>query len=53
MYIIHEDLILADWGFDILALRGTALVISLFTKGVSQLSEKEVEISRNVRTEFM
>ena len=40
---------MADRGFDItedLALRGTSLCIPPFTKGKSQLSQREVETSR-------
>ena len=47
--LIHGDLVLADWGFDItepLALCGASLAIPPFTKGKSQLSKKEVETAR-------
>ena len=42
-------MVMADRGFDItedLALRGTSLCIPPFTKGKSQLSQREVETSR-------
>ena len=54
-HLIHGDVVLADRGFDIsedLALRGVTLAIPAFTKGKSQLSQREVEMSRvlsNVR----
>ena len=47
-YLIHGDLILADRGFDItedLAPQGSTLAIPPFTKGKTQLSQREVEIS--------
>ena len=50
-YLIHGDLILADRGFDItedLALQGSTLAIPPFTKGKTQLSQREVEISREL-----
>ena len=48
---MHGDLVLADRGFDIvedLALRGMTLAIPPFTKGKSQLSQREVETSREL-----
>jgi len=48
-HINHDDLVLADRGFDItedLGLRGASLAIPAFTKGKSQLSQREVETSR-------
>jgi len=54
-HINCDDLVLADRGFDItedLGLRGANLAIPTFTKGKSQLSQREVETSRalsNVR----
>lgn len=47
--LINGDVVMADRGFDItedLALRGTSLCIPPFTKGKSQLSQREVETSR-------
>ena len=47
--LINGDMVMADRGFDItedLALRGTSLCIPPFTKGKSQLSQREVETSR-------
>ena len=49
--LMHGDLVLADRGFDIsneLALRGATLAIPPFTKGKSQLSQREVEESRSL-----
>lgn len=50
--LIHGDLVLADRGFDIaddLALFGATLaLIPPFTKGKTQLSQKEVETSRTL-----
>ena len=49
--IIHGDLVLADWGFDIaedLGLRGASLAIPAFTKGKPQLLQREVERSRKL-----
>ena len=48
-HLIYGDVVMADRGFDIsedLALRGTTLCIPPFTKGKSQLSQREVEMSR-------
>ena len=45
----HGDLVFADRGFDIaddLALVGASLAIPSFTRGKSQLSQREVETSR-------
>lgn len=53
-HLIHGDLILADRGFDItedLALRGSTLAIPPFTKGKIQLSQREVETSRELSRE--
>lgn len=50
-HLIHGDLILADRGFDItedLALQGSTLAIPPFTKGKTQLSQREVETSREL-----
>ena len=48
----HGDTVLADRGFTItddIALRGAKLVIpSFFTKGKTQLSQKEVETSKQL-----
>lgn len=47
--IMHGDVVLADRDFNItedLGLRGATLVIPAFTKGKSQLSQREVETSR-------
>ena len=49
--LMHGDLVLADRGFDIseeLALHGATLAIPPFTKGKLQLSQREVEESRNL-----
>lgn len=46
---MHGDLVLADQGFDItefLAIHGASLAIPPFTKGKSQLTQKEVETAR-------
>ena len=48
-HIQHGDLVLADRGFDIrdeLALIGASLAVPPYTKGKSQLSQREVELSR-------
>ena len=48
---MHGDLVLADRGFDIseeLALQGATLAIPPLTKGKLQLSQREVEESRNL-----
>ena len=48
-HIQHGDIVLSDRGFDIsdeLALIGASLAIPPFTKGKSQLSQREVERSR-------
>ena len=48
-HIQHGDLVLADRGFDIsdeLALIGASLAVPPFTRGKSQLSQREVELSR-------
>ena len=50
-HLIHGDLVIADRGFDIadeLALVGASLAIPPFTKGKSQLSQREVELSRHL-----
>ena len=50
-HLINGDVVMADRGFDItedLALRGTTLYIPPFTKGKSQLSQREVETSRKL-----
>ena len=50
-HLIHGDLILADRGFDIiedLALLGCTLAMPPFTKGKTQLSQREVETSREL-----
>ena len=50
-YLKHGDLVIADRGFDIaddLALVGAILAIPPFTKGKSQLSQREVEFSRRL-----
>ena len=47
--LLHGDLVLADRGFDIaddLALVGASLAMPSFTRGKSQLSQREVETSR-------
>ena len=47
----HGDLVLADRGFliaDELAVRGASLAIPAFTRGKSQLSQKDVETSRRL-----
>ena len=47
----HGDTVLADRGFTItddIALRGAKLVIPSFTKGKTQLSQKEVETSKQL-----
>lgn len=49
--LLNGDLVLADRGFDIvedLALWGAALAIPSFMKGKSQLSQREVETSREL-----
>ena len=49
--LMYGDLVLADHGFDIaddLALVGASLAIPPFTRGKSQLSQHEVETSRNL-----
>ena len=48
-HLIIGDVVIADRGFEItedLALRGATLCIPPFTKGKSQLSQREVETSR-------
>lgn len=50
-YLKHGDLVLADRGFDIaddLALVGASIAIPPFTKGKPQLSQREVEFSRQL-----
>ena len=50
-HLKHGDLILADRGFDIaddLALLGASIAIPPFTKGKPQLSQREVEFSRQL-----
>ena len=50
-YLKHGDLVIADRGFDIaddLALVGATLAIPPFTKGKSQLSQREGEFSRRL-----
>ena len=47
----HGDTVLADRGFTIaddIALRGAKLVIPSFTRGKTQLSQKEVEVSKQM-----
>ena len=49
--LIHGDVVLADRGFNIteeLGLHGATLEIPAFTKGKSQLSQREVETSRKL-----
>ena len=49
--LLNGDVVLADRGFDIvedLALSGTAFAIPPFTKGKSELSQKEVETLREL-----
>lgn len=49
--IEHRDVVLADRGFlisDELACRGATLKIPAFTKGKSQLSQEEIEKTRNL-----
>ena len=48
---MRGDVVLADQGFNIteeLGLRGATLAIPAFTKGKSQLSQREVETSRKL-----
>ena len=48
---MHGDLVLADCGFDIsdeLAFHGATLAILPFTRGKSQLSQREVEEARSL-----
>ena len=50
-HLKYGDLVLADRGFDIaddLAVVGASLAISPFTKGKPQLSQREVEFSRQL-----
>ena len=50
-HLKHGDLILADRGFDIaddLALLGASISIPPFTKGKPQLSQREIEFSRQL-----
>ena len=50
-HLVPGDLVLADRGFDIsddLAFHGAALAIPPYTKGKDQLSQREVETSRDL-----
>ena len=50
-HLKHGDLILADRGFDItddLALLGASIAILPFTKGKPQLSQQELEFSKQL-----
>jgi len=52
--LMHGDLVLADRGFDItkpFALHDVLLAIPPFTKGKSQLSQREMETARELSRE--